>query len=80
MPTYTFYNPDTQEIEEHVMKIAELDAFKANNPKLERRFDTPGFADPVRLGRVKIDNGFREVLQKIAGGAIGGNHLKDNIR
>lgn len=81
MPTYTFKNIDTGEFEEHVMKISELDAFKVANPRLERALvDTPNFGDPVRLGRVKPDNGFREVLHKISEKTPGGHVLKDNIR
>lgn len=81
MPTYTWKNLNTGEITENILKIAELDAYKANNPHLERYITSaPTMSDPVRLGRVKIDNGFREVLQKISAGAIGGNNLKDNIR
>jgi hypothetical protein len=81
MPTYTWKNLETGEITENILKIAELDAYKANNPHLERYITSaPTMGDPVRLGRVKIDNGFREVLQKISSGAIGGSNLKDNIR
>ena len=81
MPTYTFSNLDTGELEEHVMKMSELDAFKVSNPRLERAFvDTPSFGDPVRMGRIKPDNGFREVLQKISERSPGGRVLRDNIR
>lgn len=81
MPTYTFKDLDTGELEEYVMKMSELDAFKAANPRLERALvDTPNFGDPVRLGRIKPDNGFREVLHKISEKTPGGNVLKDNIR
>lgn len=81
MPTYTFRNIDSGEFEEHVMKMSELDAFKEANPRLERALvDTPNFSDPVRLGRVKPDNGFREVLHKISERTPGGHVLKDNIR
>ena len=81
MPTYSFKNLDTGEIEEHVMRMSELDAFKETNPRLERALvDTPSFGDPVRMGRVKTDNGFREVLQNISEKTPGGGVLKDSIR
>lgn len=81
MPTYAFKNLNTGELEEHMMKISELDKFKTDNPHLERALiDTPSFGDPVRLGLRKIDNGFREVLQKVAEKTPGGKALKDNIR
>jgi hypothetical protein len=44
MPTYQFKNIDTNEIEEHVMRVAELDEFKQNNPNLERYFSIEGLA------------------------------------
>lgn len=81
MPTYTFKNLGSGEFEEHVMKMSELDAFKESNPQLERALvDSPSFGDPVRMGRIKPDNGFREVLHKISEKAPGGHVLKDNIR
>ena len=81
MPTYTFINKNTGEIVEHFMSISALDGFKAANPHLERYMaDTPGVIDPTRLGRTKIDNGFREVLGRIAERTPGGRGLKDSIR
>lgn len=44
MPTYQFKNIDTNEIEEHVMRVAELDEFKQNNTNLERYFSIEGLA------------------------------------
>lgn len=77
MPTYTFLNTNTKEIEEHEVKMRDYDDFKNNNPHLER-YITPGdvgsFGDPVRLGITKPDGGFREVLSKIAE-----NNYKSNL-
>ena len=36
MPSYDFLNKNTNEVEEHRMRIAELDSFVENNPHLER--------------------------------------------
>lgn len=81
MPTYTFKNLNTGEFEEHIMKISELDSFKESNPHLERALvDAPSFGDPVRLGVRRIDNGFREVLSRVAEKTPGGKALKDSIR
>ena len=44
MPTYKFRNTETGEVTEHVMRIAELDKFKEDNPILERYFDVEGLA------------------------------------
>lgn len=81
MPTYTFRDTETGEIFDKTLKIAELDQYKLDNPTHERYFEgqSPTIGDPVRLGVRKLDNGFREVLQKIHERAPG-SRLKDNIR
>lgn len=81
MPTYTFINKKTGEFEEYVMRISELEKFKFDHEHLERALvDTPSFGDPVRLGLRKNDNGWREVLQRVAEKTPGATNLKDNIR
>jgi predicted nucleic acid-binding Zn ribbon protein len=64
MPTYEFRNKETGEVTEHVMRIAALDEFKANNPHLEQTITrAPAFAgDHITI---KKDTGFKEVLQRI---------------
>lgn len=80
MPIYTFINKETKVVTEHVMKIAELDPFKENNPHLERYLNSMvPIGDPVRLGLVKVPNGFRDVLARIHSRSPG-SVLKDNIR
>lgn len=52
MPTYQFLNVNTSEVEDHVMKISELDSFKQNNPHLQRYFapdNLPVFSDGGRM-------------------------------
>ena len=69
MPTYTFRNIDTGEIAEHVMRMSEYDAFKENNPQLQRHiaevshFSYGGTGD---LHGKKTDNTWKEVMHKIA--------------
>ena len=49
---YTFLNKNTNEIEEHTMRMSELDEFKENNPHLERYFtpqNLPVFSDGIRM-------------------------------
>lgn len=68
MPSYTFLNKQTNEVEVHKLLISSYDEFKNNNPHLERYHEPgqgPALGDPVRLGVRTIDNGFREVLSKI---------------
>ena len=38
---YTFLNTETQQVEEHSMRMSEYDEFKENNPHLDRYHD-PG--------------------------------------
>jgi len=77
MPTYTFLNTSTNEIEEHRLSMKAYDDFKKNNPHLQRHL-IPGegsLGDPVRLGITTTDGGFKEVLSKIAE-----NNYKSNLR
>ena len=82
MPTYSFIDKNTGEITEHFMSISALDEFKARNPHLDRYMGdaAPGIVDPTRIGRTKIDSGFRDVLNRIAERTPGGKVMKDSIR
>lgn len=67
MPTYEFRNKDTDEVFTGFLKIAEKEIFLQNNPHIEQIFETaPALGDSVRMGMKKIDNGFKEVLSKVA--------------
>ena len=79
MPTYLFKDTATDEVFEKVMKIAELDDYLAANPTHQRHYDgrAPAMGDSVRLGLRKVDNGFKEVLQKIHERAPG-SQIKSN--
>jgi hypothetical protein len=69
MPKYTFLNKDTEQVEEFYFGIHKYDQFVKDNPHLDRYFEQgTGFAmgDSVRLGIRKNDDGFREVVSKIA--------------
>ena len=61
MPTYTFLNSKTDEIEEHVMRIATYDDFLKENPHLSRHFvaNEGSIGDSVRLGIRRTDDGFK---------------------
>lgn len=65
MPTYTFRNKETGETFDQVMKISEREQFLIDNPQLESIIGAPMMMDPVRAGVRRVDNGFKEVLQKI---------------
>lgn len=66
MPTYDFVNKDTGEVFEKSMKIAEREQYLIDNPNIVPHYGSaPAIGDPIRLGVKKVDNGFKEVLQKI---------------
>ena len=65
MPTYVFRNKETGEQFEKIMKIAEMEQYKVDNPHMETVMHCPMICDPVRVGARKTDSGFKEVLQKI---------------
>jgi hypothetical protein len=66
MPTYVFRNKDTGEQFEKILKMSELDPFRAENPQLETVIQAVAFGDPTKLSTTrKFDSGFKEVLQKI---------------
>jgi hypothetical protein len=80
---YTFLNKDTNEIEEHVMRLSEYDQFKENNPHLERHitFDSiPGLGDSMRMsvpGVGQPDARFeREIIGRIKKN-VHGNTVRD---
>lgn len=85
MPTYTFKHKETQEVSEVVMKMSELDAYKAEHPELELVVSGGATVfDPLRLGMGRkgttVPDGFREVLRNIANNTPGGKGLLDKIR
>jgi hypothetical protein len=66
VPTYTYRVNDTGEIQEHILRMTEKDAFTANHPELEPVIlHTIPLCDPVRIGVRRIPTGFREVLTRI---------------
>ena len=81
MPTYQFLNKNTNEIEEHVMKISELDEFKQNNSHLERFFthdSLPVFGDGMRMnvpGVGKADSTFEKYVINRIKESVPGNTL-----
>lgn len=67
MPTYTFKNNVTNNIFDSRMSISDMETYLIDNPELEILITTgTPIGDSVRLGIKKPDDGFREVLSKIA--------------
>ena len=79
---YTFLNKNTNEIEEHTMRLAEYDDFKINNPHLERYFTPegiPGLGDGMRMntpGVGKADSTFEKYVINRMKETIPGNTIK----
>lgn len=73
MPTYGFTCDECGHSWDEILKIDDrLNPLDENCPHCESRghirlqMAAPAMADPVRLGRIRPDNGFKEVLQKIS--------------
>ena len=68
MPTYDFENTKTGEVTTEMMSIAELDEFKKNNPHMEQFLTrAPAISGGiVGMGRMKNDDGWREMQSRIA--------------
>tara|TARA_X000000950_G_scaffold286298_1_gene394778 strand:+ start:1660 stop:1905 length:246 start_codon:yes stop_codon:yes gene_type:complete len=66
MPTYEFQNIKTGETFEKFMKISERETYLKENPDIEQRISSVRpVIDSARLGRMKPDQGFRDVLSSI---------------
>lgn len=74
MPIYSVMNKDTEEVFEVNMKFADFEQYLKDNTNLTQVFTKfPSLGDPVRLGRRKPDDGFRDVLKTVS------SHHKKNI-
>lgn len=66
MPIYSIKNDKTGEVYEVVLSYTELQDYLRETPDVQQIFTKfPSMGDPVRLGRVKIDDGFNDVLKSI---------------
>jgi hypothetical protein len=85
LPTYEFYNKDSGVVEEHIMRIAQLDEFKEQNPHLERYHspeNLPIMSDGARLstpGTGKADSTFEKyvinrIKESVPGNTLGKGH------
>jgi len=64
MPLYEFLDTDTGEKFEIMLKIAEREEFLKDNPNIKSVMSAPKIVSGVD-GLRKVDDGFKEVLQKI---------------
>ncbi|NBP01792.1 MAG: hypothetical protein EBU90_16970 [Proteobacteria bacterium] len=81
MPTYAFLNKETNELEEHTMRISQYDEFKQNNPHLERYItEAPILSDASRMsvpGTKKADSTFEKYVIDRIKHSVPGNTVKD---
>ena len=84
MPTYTYLNKNTNEVEDHRIALADLDEFKQLNPQLERYFaavDLPVLSDASRMSTPrthKADSTFEKYVIDRIKESVPGNTLKQN--
>jgi len=65
MPTYVFKNIDTEEIEEHIMKIAELDEFKEKNPHLKIQLQGMNMVSDTKSPLTRAGSDWQDHLKNI---------------
>lgn len=70
MPTYNFRNIETGEETEVIMRIAELDNYKANHPELQQILKSPPkIVSDIGGVLSKTDGGWNDTLKRIKAGA-----------
>ena len=66
MPIYSFENKETGAQWDETMSYDDKVAYLKENPHIQSIITkAPGIGDPMRLGRVKPDDGFRDRLKDI---------------
>lgn len=66
MPTYRFYNTQTDVEYEEFMSISACTEYLAANPHIQQLLNgAPAIADSIRLGLRKPDDAFRDRLKDI---------------
>lgn len=66
MPIYTYRNVETNEIFDVMMSISDLQEYSKQHPSHERYYDSvPAIVSGVSTS-TKTDDGFKEVLSRIA--------------
>ncbi len=67
MPSYNFRNKTTGEEFELVLAMSEREQYLKDNPDIEQLLSRPNISyGSGNTQGIKVDNGFREVQQKIA--------------
>jgi hypothetical protein len=79
MPTYTFEDTDIGETFEKFMKISEREAYLKANPHIKQIISSgQTVIESARLGRMKPDQGFRDLLSSMKNNkSYTGNKIND---
>jgi hypothetical protein len=78
MPTYEFQDKETGETFEKILKISEREAFLKDNPNLKQIISGQTVIESARLGRMKPDQGFRDLLSSMKNNkSYTGNKIND---
>lgn len=65
MPTYSFRNTETEEVQTHLFSLEEREKFLKENPKFVQILAAPVLGDSVRLGVTKTADGFNDLLKHV---------------
>ncbi len=83
MPTYIFYDSETNEEFEMFMKWSEREEFLKENPNIEPVMGAPALVSGVSITG-KVPDGFKEVLAKVSenhrSSAVAEKHGRKSIR
>jgi len=77
MPSYDFQNTETGEVQTEILKIAELDEFKKNNPHLRQILGMPSTISDSKSTLRRAGSEWGNLLTKIKKGA--GYRVKNTI-
>jgi len=76
MPTYVFKDTATDQIEEHIMKISELDQFKEDNPHLKIQLQPLNPISDTKSPLTRAGSDWQDHLKNIKKGSGRGNTIK----
>ena len=76
MPTYVFKNTKTEEVEEHLLKIAELDQFKEDNPHLQIQLQGMNMVTDTKSTLTRAGGEWQDLLKTVKKQSGRGNTIK----
>lgn len=75
MPLYQFINTETGEEFEKLLSFSSREQYLLDNPHIKQQLTAPNFGDSIRMGRVKPDEGFRDILRDMKKGSARDNTI-----